>query len=484
MKSKKVLLTVCWLTLVIIAHSCRKEDPPTIPVVESVIITDITQTTAIGGGQIVTDGGKPVTKRGVCWGVTNQPTINDNKTTDGTGDGSFVSSITGLAPGVLYYVRAYATNGVGTGYGDPVSFKTNPVVQAEITTTIISDITTNSAKSGGTIVSNGGGEITTCGVCWSLNHEPKTTDAKTTDALSGNTFTSNLSNLEYFKTYYVRAYATNSAGTVYGNEREFTTAAAPPTVTTSEVTNKSYRSATVGGEVTADGGRPVTDKGICYATHTNPKFNENNKTVGNGLGAFTVDLAGLEPNTVYHVRAYAATAADTAYGSDIEFKTLELSVSQVTTKKAEYNGGDGYIAEVTTGGEVISDGGSHVIERGICWSLNQSPTVSDKHTSDGSGLGDFTSIIYPFDLLVPAIYYVRAYARNNFGISYGNEVSVAVYHNVLIGEVNVNNITGTSAMLSVMAGPVETVRFELINKASGSVTSIFAYGGSPFSYSD
>ena len=88
MKSKKVLLTVCWLTLVIIAHSCRKEDPPTIPVVESVIITDITQTTAIGGGQIVTDGGKPVTKRGVCWGVTNQPTINDNKTTDGTGDGS------------------------------------------------------------------------------------------------------------------------------------------------------------------------------------------------------------------------------------------------------------------------------------------------------------------------------------------------------------------------------------------------------------
>ena len=484
MKSKKVLLTVCWLTLVIIAHSCRKEDPPTIPVVESVIITDITQTTAIGGGQIVTDGGKPVTKRGVCWGATNQPTINENKTTDGAGDGSFVSSITGLTPGVLYYVRAYATNGVGTGYGDPVSFKTNPVVQAEITTIIISDITTNSAKSGGTIVSNGGGEITTCGVCWSLNHEPKTTDAKTTDALSGNTFTSNLSNLEYFKTYYVRAYATNSAGTVYGNEREFTTAAAPPTVTTSEVTNKSYRSATVGGEVTADGGRPVTDKGICYATHTNPKFNENNKTVGNGLGAFTVDLAGLEPNTVYHVRAYAATAADTAYGSDIEFKTLELSVSQVTTKKAEYNGGDGYIAEVTTGGEVISDGGSHVIERGICWSLNQSPTVSDKHTSDGSGLGDFTSIIYPFDLLVPAIYYVRAYARNNFGISYGNEVSVAVYHNVLIGEVNVNNITGTSAMLSVMAGPVETVRFELINKASGSVTSIFAYGGSPFSYSD
>lgn len=114
----------------------------------------------MGGGEIEDDGGEPVTSRGVCCGTTNTPTISGDKTSDGKGDGSFISNITGLVPATLYFVRAYATSKVGAGYGKPISFNTNPVAQAEITTTIISDITANSAKSGGTIVSSGGGEIT------------------------------------------------------------------------------------------------------------------------------------------------------------------------------------------------------------------------------------------------------------------------------------------------------------------------------------
>ena len=467
MKSMKVLLTGCWIVLAILVYSCRKEDPPTIPIVETVIITDITQSTAIGGGQIVSDGGKPVTSRGVCWGETNQPKTTDNKTTDGAGDGSFVSSINDLAPGVLYYVRAYATNGVGTGYGDPVSFRTSPVALAELTTTAISEITANSAKSGGTLVSNGGGAISEWGVCWSLAREPKVTDNKTTDAISGNSFTSTLTNLEYFKTYYVRAYATNPAGTVYGNERELKTAAVPPTLTTGPVTNRSYRSATVGGEVTADGGNPVTDKGICFATHTNPKFNENNKTAGNGLGPFAVNLADLEPNTVYHARAYAATAADTAYGADVEFKTLEPGVPQVTTRSIAWIQGP-YFEDAKTGGEVVFDGGSPVTERGVCWSTTLEPTINDRHTIDGSGTGIFNSVIPWMELFPPQEFHVRAYAKNAFGIGYGADESFYSECTSVLYGVEVLNITGTSAEITCMAGNLSGIRYEIRNTRTGS----------------
>jgi len=473
MKSMKVLLTACWLILVFLVYSCRKDEPCTPPIVKTSTITEINQTSAIGGGEIEDDGGEPVTSRGVCWGPTNTTTISGDKTSDGKGDGAFISNISGLVPGTLYYVRAYATNKIGTGYGKPISFNTNPVALAEIMTTIISGITANSAKSGGTIVSSGGGDITACGVCWSLNHEPKITDFKTTDALSGNSFTSNLTNLEFFKTYYVRAYATNSAGTVYGNEREFTTAAVPPTVTTSEVTNRSYRSATTGGEVTADGGNPVTDKGICYATHTNPKFNENNKTAGNGLGPFTVNLTGLEPNTVYHVRAYAATAADTAYGADVEFKTLESGIPIVSTKSVIWIMWP-LQGEAQTGGEVLSDGGLQIIERGVCWSTQSEPTINDPHTNDGSGIGPFNSVIPWFELMPPQEFHVRAYAKNSFGVGYGLAEPFYSMCMSLIDQLEVDKILGTSVEITCIAGNCDRIRFTITNTITGAIQTVFS----------
>jgi hypothetical protein len=87
-------------------------------------VTDIAATTATSGGTVSADAGAPVTARGVCWSITTNPTIANSKTTDGTGTGTFTSAITGLASGVTYYVRSYATNSVGTIYGTEVSFTT------------------------------------------------------------------------------------------------------------------------------------------------------------------------------------------------------------------------------------------------------------------------------------------------------------------------------------------------------------------------
>ena len=104
--------------------SDKSSTPSSVPTVITVTPTEVTQSTATGGGNITSDGGSSITARGVCWGVTADPTIDDNITSDGTGSGSFTSAVTGLAGLTEYHVRAYATNSLGTGYGEDVAFYT------------------------------------------------------------------------------------------------------------------------------------------------------------------------------------------------------------------------------------------------------------------------------------------------------------------------------------------------------------------------
>mgnify|MGYP000745995412 CR=1 FL=1 len=98
--------------------------PPDIPTISTTAISSIMKNTASSGGNITSDGGASVTARGVCWSTSSNPTLANSYTNDGSGTGSFTSSITGLSPNTLYYVRAYATNSVGTAYGNEISFTT------------------------------------------------------------------------------------------------------------------------------------------------------------------------------------------------------------------------------------------------------------------------------------------------------------------------------------------------------------------------
>lgn len=131
MKSITKLLAIMLTAITFSAVSCTKDDPPgpedpphEVPVITTVEISNIEATAATSGGTITSDGGMAITARGVCWSTNPSPTIAGNKTTDGTGPGSFTSNITGLSAGTQYYVRAYATNSIGTAYGNERSFTT------------------------------------------------------------------------------------------------------------------------------------------------------------------------------------------------------------------------------------------------------------------------------------------------------------------------------------------------------------------------
>lgn len=326
---KKVLnflVLVVFLAGVATLSSCKKEE---IPVVTTTAVSGITTTSAVSGGNVTDDGGADVTARGVCWGTSANPTTGGSKTTDGTGTGSFSSNLTGLTPGTKYYVRAYATNGEGTAYGNEVEFTATAIVGATVTTAAVTVFSYTTATAGGNVTAAGGGNVTAKGVCYGETANPAvggTGVVTTTDGTGLGAFTSSLTNLKSGTKYYVRAYATNDAGTVYGTQVDFTTLAiGKPGLTTGVVASITEASATVGGNVTADNGGAISERGICWGTGENPTLEADHfmaAALGTGIGEFTATITGLNMGTPIYVRAYAKNSAGTSYGEQVTFNTL------------------------------------------------------------------------------------------------------------------------------------------------------------------
>ncbi len=292
---------------------------PQLPALVTNAASGISAVSAISGG-IVSDGGAPVTARGMCWSSSHNPTTADFKTTDGAGAGSFSSNLTGLTVNRSYFARAWATNSVGTSYGNEIGFTTlNGVIG--LTTHVVASIKAISAVSGGTITNDEGLGIIAKGVCWSTSPNPTIADSKTTDGTGSGTFSSILTGLTVSTLYHVRAYATNSVGTSYGNEVSFTTQTGAISLTTNAITNITGTRAVSGGYISGDGGDSVLARGVCWGITANPTI-ANNITINNSdTGTFTSDLTGMALNTTYFVRAYATNNVGTCYGNELSFKT-------------------------------------------------------------------------------------------------------------------------------------------------------------------
>ena len=196
----------------------------TIPTVTTTIPTQITETSAVAGGNVTADGNASVTERGVCIATVSNPTTSNTKITAGSGTGSFTCNLTGLQANTTYYVRAYAVNSKGTAYGEQVSFTTNKtVVLPTVTTSAVTQITQTTAVAGGNVTADGNASVTERGVCIATVSNPTTSNTKITAGSGTGSFTCNLTGLQANTTYYVRAYAVNSKGTAYGSQVSFTT---------------------------------------------------------------------------------------------------------------------------------------------------------------------------------------------------------------------------------------------------------------------
>ncbi len=429
--------------LMTITNSCTTEvDPKLLPVLTTTDIFKITEASAQSSGNITSDGGSDIIARGVCWSTSPNPTIEDKKTSDAAGTGIFTSKLTGLIPSTTYYVRAYATNKKGTAYGIQITFSTKSL---SIITTAVASITINSAISGGTISTDGDSvNVSIRGICWGTQSSPTISNSKTSDGKGGGKYTSSMTDLVLGTTYYVRAYATNSGGTYYGNELSFITQNGVITLTTTAATSITATSATLGGIVPIDGGASVTERGICISILPSPTI-ENKMANGSGTGSFATNITGLTANTTYYVRAYATNSIGTTYGNEVNFTTQNGIINLST-----YAANSITTTSATCGGNITSDGGAYITERGICISKLPSPTITNK-MSNGSGTGSFATNIT--GLTANTTYYVRAYATNSIGTVYGNEISFST----ILPTVSTNNISNINATTATCGGEVTLI---------------------------
>jgi uncharacterized protein (TIGR02145 family) len=297
-----------------------------------------------------------------------------------------------------------------------------------------------SAVCAGTITADGGSSVNSRGICYGTGPLPDLTGPSVTSGAGLGGFQSFLSSLQPNTLYYARAYATNSQGTSYGNAVAFVTSGNTggvlPTVITTQPTGITALSALVGGEVTNDGGNTVVARGVVWSTSPNPSLANSFTVDGAGMGSFTSALTGLGASTSYFARAYATNGNGTVYGGAFQFTTLNgvpilntIFPFNVTPTAA------------VSGGQIVSDGGAPVTARGVCWSTNPNPTISDNLTSDALGGISYESTLT--NLLPGTIYFLRAYATNSFTTAYGEQQQLTtsglvdsdgnIYNSVIIG---------------------------------------------------
>ena len=181
----RICKAVAFVVLIILVFNCRKKPDDTIkkvPEVETVSISDITNSSAHSGGIIILDQGDTIIAKGTCWSQDPNTSLDDSMTRDGSGSGPFSSVMEGLKGGTVYYFRAYAINSAGTGFGKILTFTTLPVDLPVLTTDSEENITSVSVVCGGKITSTGGGDIIDKGICYSKQINP---NANYTSIFSG-----------------------------------------------------------------------------------------------------------------------------------------------------------------------------------------------------------------------------------------------------------------------------------------------------------
>jgi hypothetical protein len=274
-------------------------------------------------------------------GTDNWGQVEKILPSDGAADDYFGYRAIGIS-GYTVIAGAYADDDNGSQSGSAYIFDFRPFIGNPTVT----DVTTTGATLGATVLDEGLSAVLERGVVWSQTEDPTTitNEGKATATGTVGTFTVEATGLALNTEYHFRGYARNSYGTSYTEDTVFSTGAASvPTITDPSATNITDKSATLGANVTSDGGSPIIQRGIVWSTTANPTVttNEGIAIVGGTLGTFTANAGGLASGATYHFRGYAINAIGTAYTADATFETavkrgkLRVVIKPRWAKKAD-----------------------------------------------------------------------------------------------------------------------------------------------------
>ncbi|GEM_PF-7064559 len=372
----KVSLIVFTAFLVFLSTDCKKEEPVKLIVVSTSPVTDITTTTATSGGTLTFAGKAEIFTNGVCWSTTGYPSTSDTKTVDRIGNPQFESSLSGLIPGTIYYIRAYAINSAGTAYGAELPFTTlggSP----DATTMSATNVSLTGATLNGTVNANDLSTTVTFEYGTSASYGQEVTAEQS--PVTGNEGTNVSATLTGLAdgTYHFRLKAVNSLGTFYGGDLEFSICSQVPTVTTLAATNISATGVTLNGTVNANGFLTTVVFQYSLAGRGGPSWktitSAESPVTGNGITNVSANISGLGSGTTHRFHVKATNSCGSVTGDNIQFTLLPPcpQVPTVTTLAATNIS----TAGVTLNGSVNANGSPTTVTfqysvnggRGITW---------------------------------------------------------------------------------------------------------------------
>ena len=240
--------------------------------------------------------------------------------------GKHVVCLSNLEPNTNYYLRYVFRNrysSISPIKRGCLTTTSSPSVPIVITDSA-SEVSYTSAAIGGNIISNGGNEITECGIVYNLTSVPTINNIKIPLQDVSNRYTLSINNLADGTMYYVRSYGINNNGISYGQEINFVTKSySVPSVETITATDIAYTSADVGGKIISTGGLDIKECGVVYSTNVNPTIHDMKEIVYGNTESFLISLTNLTQGKTYYVRAYAINEKGIGYGEQVALTTLE-----------------------------------------------------------------------------------------------------------------------------------------------------------------
>ena len=409
-----------------------------LPVVITDSVFSITDSSINAAGELSSYGSDTLLAEGFVWDTLQTPIVSVSpKNNMGTGatTGPFNGQINNLKSNTTYYLRAYATNSFGTAYGNEINFLTKQYPSGLVTDSP-TNITSTSAQLNAVLANGAYVSIIAKGfsidTTTDIQGDGVVTESSTFIVQSDTGLTNYyavannlLPSTAYI--YAARVIQSNKVDDSYfGAVLVFNTLPTTPvTVTTQPIANFTASSVTSGGSMTGNTGSAIVQKGIAWSIYPNPNVLLNSSVTNNGQdsGAYTSTLTGLNPGTMYYVRAYILTAGRVVYyGNQVSFTcplppmaiTLSPVTSSISSSGAAING----IAENENGGAFP------IVQRGIVYSSFVTTPILSTGISSLSGTGDGSFNCYLFGLTSGTTYYYRAFATNSLGVTaYGSVLS-------------------------------------------------------------
>ena len=460
--------------------------------------TNVTQNTANVSAVINTGNSNIITERGIYYNKIGIPDYNSEKKVTTQDSDEFMLELTDLTSGSVYYARAYCVTQAGVNYGNEITFVTRdgdeaisywcqkfddtshfpssePVSPQSITVSEQGEWIYYRAYKGSNPVYVPDGSAYCLRMLKNGSYviTPKLEDGVThlffdegRKGKSVTIFTSNNNGVSWEEYSVINTDNSGKNKIFIGSSTvnrikiandssndldidNISVSVYPsgnrPVVATGDATAIAKNSATITGEILAEGDKPVVEKGICWSLGSLPLIGDYKIPASEEARLFTLNLENIPAGKVVYYRAFATSRAGTGYGEVKSFTTPDATIPQITTLLATYITGE----TALIGGELTDIGGGELSEVGVCWSSTSNPTIADYTAIGKAAIQKFDVTISP--LLPLTTYYYRAYAVTEAGIGYG-QIETFTTGTVTLPKIKTLEATGTTSFKTNISG--------------------------------